>query len=141
MIQKGSTVKMHYTLTVEGTVVDSSSGRDPLTYQQGGGQIISGLEKELEGLNAGDKKQVVVTPEEGYGQRQTDAIQKISKDAFEGTPDLKVGDKVQGQKGNVPIRAVVTEVHDQEVTLDFNHPLAGKTLNFDVEIVEVSSPS
>ncbi len=140
-IKKGSNVRMNYTLTVDGKVVDSSSGREPLSFEQGAGQIIPGLEKALEGLKNGDKKQVTVPPEEGYGVIDPKAVQKVPKASFKDMKNLKVGMPVRGQQGNRPIQATVVAIGAKEITLDFNHPLAGKTLNFDVEIVEVGGPS
>ncbi|MBI2070937.1 MAG: peptidylprolyl isomerase [Elusimicrobia bacterium] len=137
VIKKGSNVKMHYTLTVDGQVMDSSTGREPLAFVQGSGQIIPGLEAALEGLKTGEKKQVTVAPEQGYGVRDDRAIQKVPKTAFDNAAGLKVGSVVSGQAGNRPFQAVVTAISAKEITLDLNHPLAGKTLNFAIEIVEV----
>jgi len=86
MIEKGSTVQIHYTLTVDDQEVDTSRGGDPLTYVHGNGQMVPGLEQELEGLGAGDRKTAVVEPDAGYGQPRPDAIQKVPRDAF-GDPD------------------------------------------------------
>ena len=137
MIKEGSKVKFDYTLTVDGKVVDTSAGRGPLEYTHGAGHIIKGLEKELAGMNVGDKKTVVVKPEEGYGLVLEEAIRRVPKTAVGGADQLKVGDMVGASNAGHTFRAVVKEITDNEVVLDFNHPLAGKTLNFDVEIKEI----
>ena len=138
MIKEGSKVKFDYTLTVEGKVVDTSAGRGPLEYTHGAGHIIPGLEKELLGMNVGDKKSVDVAPEEGYGKVLDEAIRRVPKEAIGGAENLKVGDMVGASNAGHTFRGVVKEITDKEVVLDFNHPLAGKTLHFDVEIKEIN---
>lgn len=139
MIKDGSKVSIHYTLTVDGETVDSSDGLDPLQYVQGKGQIIPGLAEELSSLKAGDKKSVVVTPEKAYGQHNPQAIQKVPRDAFKEADKLKAGDVVSGSVQDQPFQAVVITLDEKEVTLDLNHPLAGKTLNFEVEIISIEA--
>ncbi len=138
MIKEGSKVKFDYTLTVDGKVEDTSAGRGPLEYTHGAGQIIKGLEKELLGMNVGDKKTVTVAPEEGYGKVLEEAIRRVPKTAVGGAEHLKVGDMVGASNAGHTFRAIVKEITDTEVVLDFNHPLAGKTLLFDVEIKEIN---
>ena len=139
-IERGSKVSIHYNLKVDGKKVDSSEGRQPLTFTFGNGEMIPGFEDEIIELNAGDKKNFTVKPERGYGQRRDEAVQKVPKKAFKDTEGLKVGSVVaiQAQEGNY-FQATVTDISDEEVTLDLNHPLAGKTLDFEVEIVEVEA--
>lgn len=137
MIQKGSKVVINYTLTVDGEVVDQSEGREPLSFEHGAGQIIPGLEEKILGMKKGDKKKVQVAPEKAYGERQEEAVQKVPLTAFEETKELKVGDIVKGQVEDQQFQAVIIELGDAEVTLDMNHPLAGKTLHFDIEVVSV----
>lgn len=137
MIEKGSKVHLHYTLTVDGDVVGSSRGEDPLAYIQGEGHIVPGLEEALLGKKAGDQLDVAVPPDKGYGMPDDEARQSVPKSAFEDPSDLKPGDVVSGEAGGQPIRALVLEVTDDEITLDLNHPLAGKTLQFAIEVVEV----
>ena len=139
-IKKDAVVSINYTLTVDGTVIDSSQGKDSLSYVQGSGQIIPGLGEQLAGLHKGDKKKVVVSPDKGYGERDPNAVQKIPKRLFENPEGLKVGGAVSGKDGDRTFRATIVEIADQEVTLDLNHPLAGKTLNFDIEVVEIQMP-
>ena len=133
MIKDGSKVKFDYTLTVDGQVADTSAGRAPLEYTHGAGHIIKGLEKEMTGMNVGDKKTVTVKPEEGYG-----LVLEEPKTSIGGAEHLKVGDMVGASNAGHTFRAVVKEITDTEVVLDFNHPLAGKTLTFDVEIKEIN---
>jgi len=137
MIQDGSHVSIHYTLTVDGVVVDSSDGKDPLTYVQGEGQIIPGLEEEIGGMAQGDKKDVTVSPEKGYGESDPRGFQTVPKEMFKDAGNINVGDHTEGQIEGRPFRARITEVSGDQVTLDLNHPLAGKTLHFAVEVVDV----
>lgn len=137
MIQPGNIVKFHYTLVIEGTLIDSSTGREPLTYIHGTGQIVPGLEDGLEGMDEGSRRHITLTPERGYGPRNPEAIQRIPKDVFVGAEELEVGAVVSGRSGGIPFQAVVAEIGDDFVTLDLNHPLAGKTLDFDIEVVEI----
>lgn len=138
MIKDGSKVKFDYTLTVDGKIADTSAGRAPLEYTHGAGHIIKGLEKEMTGMKVGDKKTVVVQPEEGYGLVLEEAIRRVPKTSIGGVENLKVGDMVGASNAGHTFRAIVKEITDNEVVLDFNHPLAGKTLNFDIEIKEIN---
>lgn len=137
VIKEGSKVSINYVLKVDGNVVDSSKEGGPLTYTQGQSQIIPGLEKQLAGLKAGDKKNISVTPGEGYGEHNPQAIQKVPKKAFKDADALKVGTVVAGVAGDREFQAMVVEIGKEEITLDLNHPLAGKTLDFEVEVVSV----
>ena len=130
MIKEGSKVKFDYTLTVDGKVADTSAGRGPLEYTHGAGHIIPGLEEELTGMKVG--------PEKGYGKVLPEAIRRVPKEAIGGAEHLKVGDMVGASNEGHTFRAVVKEITDKEVVLDFNHPLAGKDLTFDVEIKEIN---
>jgi FKBP-type peptidyl-prolyl cis-trans isomerase 2 len=137
-IKDGSKVSFEYTLTVDGEVVDTSKGRGPFEYTQGSGQIIPGLAKQLVGMKAGDEKKITISPEEGYGVFNPEAVKEIPKTSLPPDVDVKPGMYLQmktntGQQ--VPIR--VTDVKENAVVLDLNHPLAGKTLDFDVKIVSV----
>ena len=141
-ISDGKTVSMEYTLTLENKdVVDTNVGREPLKFTQGSHQIIPGLESALEGMKKGDSKQVTVAPEQAYGAPNPQAVQEVPIDKI--PPDArKVGATLQGKdaQGRV-VHPRVTEVKEQVVVLDFNHPLAGKTLNFDVKILDVEAAS
>ena len=138
-IGPNTTVTMDYTLRLDtGKVVDSSVESEPLVFQFGQGQIIPGLERELHGLQNGDQKEIRVTPEDGYGSRQTEAVQKIPVDRFptDITPTPGMSLTVRGPQGEeVPFTIVA--VADGMATLDFNHPLAGETITFSVTIRDV----
>ena len=139
-IQDGRTVKIDYTLTVDGAVVDSSDGRGPLSYVQGQGQIIPGLERQLVGLHVGDAKEVTVSPDEGYGQMNPKAVREVPKTQLPADLTLAVGMVLRGtNKEGSPFRARIQKVEPETVTLDLNHPLAGKTLQFKVKVVSVSA--
>lgn len=141
-IVENSVVSFHYTLTnSKGEVLDKSD-QEPLAYLHGGGNIIPGLEKALLGKKAGDKLVVTVEPAEAYGVRDDKLIQNVPRRAFQGIKDIKVGMSftAQGDAGQ-PMRVVVTRVSGDMVTVDGNHPLAGETLTFDVEITDVREAS
>ena len=132
-------VSMHYKLTdAEGTVIDSSEGSDPLTYLHGAGNIIPGLEKELVGKTEGATMQVTVDPSEGYGELNPEMIQTVPREAFQGVESIEAGMTFQaeGPDGSAQ-HIVVKEVDGDNIIIDANHPLAGKELNFDVEVVSV----
>ena len=137
MIKKGSTVKIHYTLKVDDQTVDSSAERGPITFVQGDGQIIPGVEQQMEGLEAGDKREFAIAPEEGYGVSDPEAIHTVPKDAFNDADKLSVGDMISGEVGGRTFKALVSQVSPKDITLDLNHPLAGKTLSFSVEVLEI----
>lgn len=138
VIAQNRVVTMHYTLKDEqGETIDSSQGHEPLAYIQGIGNIIPGLEDALEGKTKGDKLEVTIAPEDGYGERQENMVQKVAKSRFQGDEELVVGMQVQVETKNGPAIAMVSEIEGEDVTLDLNHPLAGVTLNFDVEVMDV----
>ena len=132
----------HYTLTDDaGQVIDKSPESQPLRYFHGAGNIVPGLEKALEGKHAGDKLDVAVKPEEGYGVRNEGLIQSVPRDAFQGVDKVEPGMQFQAQTGNGPVLVTVVEVDDAKVKIDGNHPLAGRTLNFAVHVVDVREAS
>jgi FKBP-type peptidyl-prolyl cis-trans isomerase 2 len=135
----GTTVSIHYTGTLsDGTTFDSSEGRDPLTFQMGEGQIIPGLEAALSGMSAGEAKTVTIPAAQAYGDHNPQAIQQVPREAVPDHIPLDPGTQlqVQTQDGRA-LPVVVTEVTEEQVTLDANHPLAGKDLTFAVEVVSV----
>jgi FKBP-type peptidyl-prolyl cis-trans isomerase SlyD len=142
-IQNNSAVSFHYKLTDDdGINIDSSEGKEPLDYLHGAGNIIPGLEKALEGKTIGDSLTVAVSAAEGYGEVQKELIQEVPKEAFQGVDNIEVGMQFEaqtGQGGTVPVTVIA--VTDEIVTVDGNHPLAGKNLNFDVSIEEVREAS
>jgi FKBP-type peptidyl-prolyl cis-trans isomerase SlyD len=137
-VSQDHVVSIHYTLRDDaGEVIDSSSGGDPLVYLHGHGNLIPGLERELAGKQAGDKLQVKVAPGEGYGEYDRELIQRVPRRALKGLNDVKVGMRLQAQTEDGPRAVTVTHIAGDMVTLDGNHPLAGKNLNFEVEIAAV----
>ncbi|MET0330047.1 MAG: peptidylprolyl isomerase [Dyella sp.] len=141
-IAERTVAAFHYTLTDDqGQVIDSSEGREPLTYLHGTGQIVPGLEKAMLGRQAGDQFKVDVIPEEGYGVRYDDLTQEVPKDAFQGVEDLQPGMQFQGRGPQGAINVTVTKVEGDTVTVDGNHPLAGQTLHFAIEVTQVREAS
>jgi len=138
-IENNKVASIDYTLTNDaGETLDTSIGKEPLNYIQGHQNIIPGLEKALEGKSAGEKLTVTVPPEEAYGTSSPASIQTVSKEVFQGVDNIDVGMQFQAQgEGGQPIIVTVTNVEDDQVTIDGNHPLANQTLTFDVEIKEV----
>ena len=138
-VGKDKVVLMHYTLKNDaGDVIDSSDGADPLPFLQGHGNIIPGLESALEGSKVGDKLDVSIEPEEGYGLRMKDAIQEIPSSALQGVDEVKVGMQLQSQdKDGNAFLVSVTKIEDDKITVDGNHPLAGQTLHFSVSIESI----
>ena len=138
MIGDKSVVTIHYTLTDDaGEVLDNSRDSDPMVYLHGANNIIPGLENELTGKTAGATLKVTVSPENGYGEHSSEAIQKVPRSAFEGVEDIQPGMQFQTEGPQGMQIIVVAEVSEEEVTVDANHPLAGKTLHFDVSIEAV----
>ncbi len=137
-IAAGRVVAMHYTLTDDsGEVLDSSIGGAPLAYLHGYNNIVAGLEKALEGAELGFKAKVTVAPADGYGEKDPKAVFEEPLTSF--TPDMKLtpGMQVHAEGEHGPTTLTVVTLTPTGVVLDANHPLAGKTLHFDVEVVEV----
>lgn len=133
-ISKNKVAAIHYTLRDNsGNILDSSDGREPLYYIHGIGNLIAGMEENLEGKAMGDKLDIKVAPEKGYGELNPKLVQKVPITAF-GGQDVKEGMRFRTDRGTV-VR--VTEVETENVTVDANHPLAGVELNFKVEVMEV----
>ncbi|WP_136440111.1 FKBP-type peptidyl-prolyl cis-trans isomerase [Pacificoceanicola onchidii] len=138
-VKSGDTVRIHYTGTLaDGSVFDSSQGRDPLEFQVGSGQIIPGLDKAIPGMTAGEKKKVDIPADEAYGQPNPQAMQTVPRADIPADIPLEVGLQLQVQTPTGQVMPVtVTEMTEEQVTLDANHPLAGKDLTFDFELVEI----
>lgn len=135
----GDTVRINYTGKLnDGTVFDSSEGRDPLEFKVGENTIIPTLEAAVVGMNAGDKATVEITAENAYGPHQPDAIQTVERNQIPAEVDLTVGAQLQATvpDGQVMVLTVAA-VEETTVTLDGNHPLAGQDLTFDIELVEI----
>ena len=137
-VDDGKVVSMHYTLQVDGKVVDTSEGGEPLQFIQGMGHIIPGLEHELYDMEVGQSKSVTVSPKEGYGETDESAFMDVPREAFPANIPLDKGTELElrDQSGH-PVYARVDHVGDDNVRLDMNHPLAGKELHFDVKIADV----
>ena len=138
-VKVGDTVRIHYTGTLnDGSTFDSSEGRDPLQFEVGSGQIIPGLDKELPGMTVGDKKTVNIPAAEAYGEKNPQMQQAIPREQIPANIPLELGMRLQMQtpEGQV-IPVTVASVDEQTVTLDANHPLAGKDLTFDFEVVSI----
>ena len=141
-VSKGQTVSIEYTLTLEDKkVVDTNVGKKPLKFVQGSHEIIPGLETALEGMKKGESKQVTVPPEDGYGEKDPKAILEVPIDQI--PPEARqVGTQLQGKDANGRmVHPRVAEIKEQLVVLDFNHPLAGETLFFDVKILDIQATS
>lgn len=135
---QGMVVSMHYTLTDDnGEKLDSSLGGEPFNYLHGHSNIIPGLEKALEGAEPGFKSKVTVAPAEGYGEKNPEAIFEAPKEHFPPDMKLELGARVYADGPNGPITLSVVKLTETGAVLDANHPLAGKTLHFDVEITTV----
>lgn len=137
-ISKDKVVTLEYTLTGEdGTVIETSKGKEPLAYIHGGGGLIKGFERALEGRSPKDAFAFTVDPGEGYGERRDDLIFQANREQFASIPEITVGMplRVQTPEGAMIVR--IAEVREDAVLLDANHPLAGQKLTFDVEVLDV----
>jgi peptidylprolyl isomerase len=138
-VKDGSKVKVHYTLTVDGEVMDSSRERDPMEVKVGSGQMIPGFEKAIMGMKVGDKKTFKVSPEDGYGPEDPEGFQVVPLNSMPPDLELEVGMVLHAQNPDGDrFPATVAEIRKREVVMNFNHPLAGKTLEFDVEIISIN---
>ncbi len=135
-------VAMDYTLTVDGDVIDSSEGREPLEFLQGKGNIIPGLEREMQGMKIDESKDVVVKPEDGYGLTDEAAFMEIPTNQFPENIPVEVGIElqVQNEEGQ-PAYARIESIENNIALLNFNHPLAGKELSFAVKVVDIREAS
>ncbi|MEA3297169.1 MAG: peptidylprolyl isomerase [candidate division Zixibacteria bacterium] len=132
-------VAVHYTGKLDdGTVFDSSEGREPLTFTLGQKQIIPGFENSVLGMTEGDSKTVVIPPKDAYGSKQDELIQKFPKEQL--PPEIKpeVGQRLQMQRSDgQTIQVIVNDVDEDSMTIDANHPLAGETLHFDIRLESI----
>jgi len=137
-ITRDQVVSIHYTLKNDaGEVLDRSAGGEPLTYLHGHGNLIPGLERELAGKSAGDKLQVTIAPADAYGEYDPQLVQRVPRRTLKGLADIRVGTRLQAQTEQGARAVTVTQIVGDMVTLDGNHPLAGNTLHFEVEVAEV----
>jgi FKBP-type peptidyl-prolyl cis-trans isomerase SlyD len=137
-ISKHKAVSIDYTLTDDsGEILDSSNGEDPLAFLHGIGNLIPGLESALEGKSSGDEIKVTVAPAEAYGEHVEQLVQSVPRDRFEDDGTLEVGMRFHAASDHGETLVMITDISDDTVTVDGNHPLAGKTLHFEVKVVDV----
>lgn len=137
-VKNGDSVRVHYTGKLEdGTEFDSSRERDPIEFTVGSGNLIPGFEKSVVGMKIGDKKTITVQPEDAYGEKNQELVVEIDKNDFPSdiTPEVGMPLQIKQSDDNV-INVMITEITEVSVTIDANHPLAGKALVFDIELVE-----
>ena len=141
-VQDGVVVSMEYSLHVDGELLDTSDGQGPLQFLVGYGNVIAGLEQEMMGMKIGDSKDVVVQPEDGYGEFDDDAFMNVPKKDFPQDMPLEVDAEltVRDEEGHARY-ARVDSIEGDTVRLDFNHPLAGAELHFSVKVVALREPS
>uniref|UniRef100_UPI0040473941 FKBP-type peptidyl-prolyl cis-trans isomerase n=1 Tax=Aliarcobacter sp. TaxID=2321116 RepID=UPI0040473941 len=134
-IEINQTVKIMFEVRVDGIVVDGSRSNKPFEFQFGVGQVIAGLERRIINMKPGEAADILVPAAEAYGEYDPNGIQTLPLEQFAGIEDLKVGMQIQGQDENdQPIQFIVKEIKETEVTVDFNHPLAGKDLEYKIKI-------
>lgn len=139
VVSEGKVVVFHYTLTNEtGEQIETSKDKQPLPYLHGANNIVPGLEKEMEGKEPGDSFEATIPPAEGYGQREEPGPQKVDRGEFPEDVELYEGMQFTGEaEGGQLIPLWITDIEGDQISVDHNHPLAGETLNFEVEIVDV----
>lgn len=139
-IKAGDTVHLHYTGRLEdGTVFDTTGDDDPVEFVAGEGQLIEGVENAVLGMSTGDRKTVTIAPDEGYGQRRDDLVETVPISAL---PDnVEVGDELTAEDEDGQLQFWVVAMEDDEAVLDANHPLAGETLTFELQVHAVQPPA
>ena len=140
-VKQGDTVKVHYTGTLnDGSEFDSSYKRnEPIEFQAGTGQRIQGFDNAVMEMTVGEKKTINIPAAQAYGEQNPEAMMAVPRTNFPPEFEFVVGEMVQGQtETGQPLQAIILEVMDEEVVLDFNHPLAGQDLNFDIELMEIA---
>lgn len=140
-VQSGNTIKVHYTGTLSsGTQFDSSYDRKaPIQFQVGEGTVIPGFDKAVVGMSVGDKKTITIPTNEAYGEKTQEAVIDVPKNEFPPNFNFTVGEGVQGMaQDGQPIMGVILEEKESTVTIDFNHPLSGEELTFDIEVMEIA---
>jgi len=137
-VKKGDKIKVEYTGTLtDGTVFDTNVGKDALEFEVGSGQLIKGFDEGVVGMNAGEEKEISIKSEDAYGAPNPQMVQKVPKDKIPKEPEAKVGMTLMvGLPTGQQLPARITEVTEEHVTIDLNHPLAGKNLKFKVKILE-----
>lgn len=141
IVKIGDTVKVHYVGKFDsGDVFDSSEDMDPLAFTVGAGQVIPGFDQAMVGMSIGETKDIVIPPAEGYGDRVEELVQTIDREQFKLSgvdPEIGMGIEMQTPQGSFPL--VITDLTETTVTLDANHPLAGKELHFSLTLVEIGA--
>lgn len=136
--KNGDTVRIHYTGTLnDGSVFDSSEGEEPLEFTLGSGQVIPGFEQAVEGMQPGDKKEVKIASDDAYGARNDEWVLVVERENFPEHIEPEVGQQLELSQAGQSFTVTVTDVTDDNVTLDANHPLAGQDLTFALELVEI----
>jgi FKBP-type peptidyl-prolyl cis-trans isomerase 2 len=138
MIADGKKVRIHYTGTLnDGTQFDSSAGRDPFEFEIGAGKVIPGFDIAVRSMEIGDKKTVTIPTAEAYGEVREEIIGDLPKDMFPAEMKLVVGTPIQMTSPQGPVMVTIKEIKENAITVDANHPLAGKDLTFELELLEV----
>ena len=138
VVKEGRSVSVHYTGTLDdGTVFDTSRGRDPISFEVGSGKVIAGFDQAVLGLKVGESRTVRIDSDDAYGERNENAVLVVPRDQFPENMEIVPGMQVQGSGPQGEFPAIVTAVASNGITIDMNHPLAGMDLNFDIEVVEV----
>jgi FKBP-type peptidyl-prolyl cis-trans isomerase 2 len=138
-IKKGDKVKVEYTGTLDGTVFDTSEGREPLEFEVGSGQVIKGFDNAVIGMEVGEEKEVELPPSEAYDEYDPNLLKKIPMDKLPPGEEPKPGMVLELKTPDgIHFPARITEVAEKEITIDLNHPLAGKTLIFQIKVVDIS---
>uniref|UniRef100_Q3AU03 Peptidyl-prolyl cis-trans isomerase n=1 Tax=Chlorobium chlorochromatii (strain CaD3) TaxID=340177 RepID=Q3AU03_CHLCH len=138
-VKQGDTVKVHYAGKLDdGTLFDTSAGREPLQFTVGGGQVIPGFDNAMIEMAIGDKKEVVIAVEEAYGPHSDELVTAVPRERFPADLELEIGQQLQvGLENGQQAIVMVVDITDEAVTLDANHPLAGQELTFEIELVEI----
>lgn len=139
-VQSGDTVRVHYTGTLDdGTVFDSSKGRDPIEFTVGGGQVIAGFDAAVSGMAEGESKKITIPAVQAYGERRDELMLQVDRSQFPADVEPQVGQQFQMSQGEQNFVVNVAAVDGEQVTLDANHPLAGRDLTFELELVDLVS--
>ena len=134
----GDRVRVHYTGILEdGSVFDSSTGRDPLEFTVGSGQVIPGFDQAVAGMKPGDERKVTIPAAEAYGSRRDDLVIEVERERLPDNLDPQIGQQLQLSQEGQSFVVRIAEVSEESVTLDANHPLAGEDLTFELQLVEI----